>query len=388
MAPCLLRLQAVNSSPQIPVAVFLTSFDAGGTERQMTELIRRLDRRRFAVHAVCFRREGAWLSRVIDHAASVVEFPIGGFARVATLRQLLRFAAWCRRERIAVVHTCDFYSNVFGLPGAWLGGVPVRIGSRRELNPDKSTTQIRVQRTAYRFAMRVVANSPAAATILEEEGTPHAKTSLIPNGVDATAFPERAPRRHVRRVITVANLRPEKGHETLIAAASLLAGSCPELRYSIVGDGARRAELEAFARARGVDHVVEFLGHREDIPSLLASSDVFVLPSRSEAFPNGAIEAMAAGLPVVASGVGGLLDLIESPRTGLLVPPSDAEALAAALKILYSDPARAAAVGAAARREVRSRYSFDRMVSAFESLYEAELNARQPLRAQAAQAGV
>jgi hypothetical protein len=127
----------VNPRPQVPVAIFLTSFDAGGTERQMTELIRRLDRDRFVVHAACFRRTGQWLPRVVERAASVVEFPIGGFGRPATLRQLMRFAGWCRRERIAVVHTCDFYSNVFGLPGALLGGVKVRIGSRRELNPDK-----------------------------------------------------------------------------------------------------------------------------------------------------------------------------------------------------------------------------------------------------------
>lgn len=354
----------------------------------MTELIRRLDRRRFAVHAVCFRREGAWLPRVIEHAASVVEFPLDGFARVTTVRQLMRFAAWCRTERIAVVHTCDFYSNVFGLPGAWLGGVPVRIGSRRELNPDKSATQIRMQRVAYSFAHRIVANSPAAARVLDDEGIERPKISLIPNGIDAAAFAEGAPRRRVRRVITVANLRPEKGHETLIAAAALLARSCPELRYSIVGDGARRAELEAFARARGVDHLIGFLGHRDDVPSLLSSSDVFALPSKSEAFPNGVIEAMAAGLPVVASGVGGLPDLIESPRTGLLVPPSDAEALAAALKALYIDPARAAAMGAAARHEVHSRLSFDRMVSTFESVYQAELTARQPLRARAAEVGV
>lgn len=352
----------------------------------MTELIRRLDRRRFAVHAVCFRREGAWLSRVIGEAASVVEFPIAGFARVDTVRQLLRFAAWCRRQKIAIVHTCDYYSNVFGLPGAWLGGVPVRIGSRRELNPDKSGVQIRLQRAAYGFANRIVANSPAAAQILEDEGVSRAKISVIPNGIDTSAFAEPAVRARIRRVITVANLRPEKGHETLIAAAALLAPSCPELRYSIVGDGARRAELEGFARARGVDHLVEFLGQREDVPSLLASADVFVLPSRSEAFPNGAIEAMAAGLPVVASGVGGLLDLIDTPRNGLLVPPADAEALATALKLLHSDPPRAAAMGAEARRDVLSRYPFERMIDAFEGLYETELHARQSLRAKAAEA--
>ncbi|MEX2661921.1 MAG: glycosyltransferase [Vicinamibacterales bacterium] len=374
--------------PQIPVAIFLTSFDPGGTERQMTELIRRLDDRRYRVHAVCLRREGSWLPNVVSRAASVVEFPLTGFAKLHTLAQLWRFARWCRRERIAVLQTCDFYSNVFGLLGGALAGVPVRIGSRRELNPDKTSGRIRLQRLAYRFADRVVANSPAAAGILREEGVPSSAVAMISNGVDAAAYPDRPPRPNVCRVITVANLRPEKSHETLIAAAAQLAGVCPDLRYQIVGDGSRRQELEALARARGVSGIVEFLGHRDDVPALLAAADVFVLPSRSEAFPNGAIEAMAAGLPVVACGVGGLLDLIETGRTGILVPPSDPEALAVALQSLCADPERAHALGREARREVQARYSFERMIAAFDDLYDTELRARPVVRTRTAEAGI
>lgn len=378
----------MNPSPQITVAIFLTSFDAGGTEKQMTELIRRLDPRKFKLHAVCLKRTGAYLPRVLERAASVVEFPIFGFARVDTLRQLARFARWCRRERIAIVQTCDFYSNVFGLPGAFLGGVGVRIGSRRELNPDKTPAQIRVQRLAYRFATRLVANSPSAARILIEEGVDKRTVNVIPNGLDASAYSSRPARGPIRRVVTVANLRPEKNHETLITAASLIAHSCPELRYRIVGDGSRRQDLEALARIKGVDQIVEFTGHRDDIPAILATSDLFVLPSRSEAFPNGAIEAMAAGLPVVASAVGGLRDLIDPGRTGILVRPGDPQLLAATLAGLYQDPERAWEIGAAARAEVLARYSFERMVSAFEELYQSELREGPLERPQEARANI
>ena len=354
----------------------------------MTELIRRLDRDRFRVHVACFRRAGEWLKRAGEQASSVVEFPLRGFARAGTVRQLTRFADWCRRERIALVQTSDFYSNVFGLPGALLGGVKVRIGSRRELNPDKSRAQIGVQRLAYGCATRLVANSPAAAGFLADEGNPKSKISVIANGLDASAYGQAARSGPFTRVITVANLRPEKSHETLIAAAALLAPSCPDLRYLVVGGGARLSELEALARLKGVDKIVEFAGHREDVPALLASSDVFVLPSRSEAFPNGLLEAMATGLPVVATAVGGILDLVEPGRTGVLVPPSDAQALAAALRGMVANPQRARAMGDAAKCEVLSRYSFDRMVRSFEDLYETELEARHLARAQTAQAGI
>ena len=384
----LLRLPAVNVTPQIPVAVFLTSFDPGGTERQMIELIRMLDQQRYKVHVVCHRRQGAWLPKIVSRAASVVEFPISGFARLQTLIQLWRFSRWCRREQIAVLQTCDFYANVFGLLGGALAGVPVRIGSRRELNPDKRSGQIRLQRFAYRFATRIVANSPAAAAILREEGVPSPAVALISNGVDLAAYAERPSRPAMRCAITVGNLRPEKSHETLIAAAAQLAGTCPGLRYQIVGDGPRSAELRALAEARGVAGIIDFLGHREDVPALLAAADVFVLPSRSEAFPNGVIEAMAAGLPVVACAVGGLLDLIETNRTGILVPPSDPEPLAAALRGLYEHPDRAAAMGREARGEVHARYSFDRMVGAFEALYETELRAQHVGQPEAARAGI
>src|SRR4051812_17262366 len=350
----------------------------------MSELIRRLDPGRFKVHVACLHKRGAWLPRVAERAASVIEFPIQGFARAATVAQMVAFARWCRRERIAVVQTCDLYANIFGLPGAALARVPVRIGSRRELNPDKSPGQIRLQRLAYRSATKVVANSQAARHILEAEGLEPRSIAVVPNGVDLGSVVRRKHRGAVRTIVTVANLRPEKSHETLLAAAAMLVDSHPDLRFQIVGDGPRRAELEQLASTLGVSRQVEFLGHREDVPALLANADLFALPSRSEAFPNGAIEAMAAGLPVVACATGGLLDLIDNGQTGLLVEPDNAPALAGAIESLVLSPARAAAMGAAARDEVTRRYSFDRMVRSFEDLYLSHLEIPRGVSSRAA----
>jgi glycosyltransferase involved in cell wall biosynthesis len=365
-------VENVNSDHPLPVAVFITSFHPGGTERQMTELVRRLDRRRFEVHVACFHREGAWLPRVED-AAPVTAFPIRGFARAATLARAAAFAAWCRRRRIQVVQACDLYANVFALPAAALAGVPVRVGSRRELNPDKSSGQIALQRHAYRCAHAVVANSAAARTHLEREGVPSARIHVIPNGVSVERFAPIAMVRPVRTFVTVANLRREKAHDVLLHAAARLAPSHPDLRFVLAGGGPQEAELKALATRLGIDAQVEFRGHVEDVPALLAGADAFVLPSRTEAFPNAAIEAMAAGLPVVASAVGGLLDLIDDGRTGVLVPPDAVARLADAMAALVAEPARASRLGAAARAEVAARYSFDRMVRSFEDLYLTHL---------------
>lgn len=349
----------------------------------MTELVQRLDRQRFDVRVACFHREGAWLPRV-EACAPVTAFPIRGFARPATLARAAAFARWCRTHRIAVVQSCDLYANTFALPAAALAGVAVRIGSRRELNPDKSSGQIALQRQAYRCAHAIVANSNAAGRQLIAEGVSPDRIRIIPNGVSLDRFAARADARGVTTVLTVANLRAEKAHEVLIAAAAQLAPRFPHLRFQIAGDGPRMAELQELAATLGVVDRVSFLGHREDVPALLGGADIFVLPSRSEAFPNGAIEAMAAGLPVIASATGGLLDLIDSGRTGLLVPPDDPAALADAIAGLVVSPARASVLGAAARDEVTRRYSFDRMVRAFEDLYLSQLGMPRGVSSQAA----
>jgi glycosyltransferase involved in cell wall biosynthesis len=340
----------------------------------MTELIRRLDPERFAVHVACFEKAGAWLPRVAERAASIAEFPIRGFARPATFRTLLDFAAWCRRQRIAVVQTCDLYANIFGLPGAALAGVPVRIANRREiLTGDKSRAQLLAQRLAYRAAHVVVANSGAARDQLEREGVPASRLRLIANGLDAGRFVPGEPRRTIRHIVMVANLRAEKGHDTLLAAAPRILARYPDASFTFVGDGPRREALETLTRALGVTERVRFVGERRDVASILARHDLFVLPSRSEAFPNALIEAMATGLPVVATDVGGIPEVVRSGVNGQLVPPDDIGALADAVLALMDDPAAAAALGRAARAEVERHYTIDRMVERFEQLYLAEI---------------
>jgi glycosyltransferase involved in cell wall biosynthesis len=364
----------------VPIALFFSSFVPGGTERQMIELSRRLDRRLFTVHLVCFHRCGAWQARAEEHAASVTEFPISAFRRTDTLHQMRAFARWCRATDIALVHTVDIYANIFGLPAAAAARVPVRIGNRREINPDKSLAMIALQRAAYSCAQRVIANSSAVAQRLRNEGVLHTAIDIIPNGIDVAVFTTRAPGdRPLRRVITVANLRPEKAHEVLIDAAASLVATNPDLEFRVVGDGPRLAELSALAAARGVGTHMRFFGHRDDVPELLRESDVFVLPSRSEAFPNGLIEAMAAGLPVVATAVGGIVELVQHGKNGLLIRPGDSRDLANAIQQLIDDRPRAAALACEARRSIESCYSFERMVKEFERVYLRELQRRTPV---------
>jgi 1,4-alpha-glucan branching enzyme len=286
------------------------------------------------------------------------------------------FARWCRERRIAVLQTTELYSNIFGLPGAALGNVPVRIGSRREINPDKTAGQIVAQRAAYTLAHKVVANSLAGAIRLRQEQVPQSKVSIVRNGLDVGSSPTGMRRTPPRKVIVVANLRREKAHDVLIDAAPYVLRHFPDAQFEIVGAGPERDPLLERARARAVSHAFSFAGHCDDVPRRLAEADIFVLPSTSEAFPNAVLEAMGAGLPVVASAVGGILEMVEHDRTGLLVEPGNHAQLGQSLCALMDDSSRSARLGAAARADVLARYSFERMVRAFESLYLHELASR------------
>jgi glycosyltransferase involved in cell wall biosynthesis len=361
---------------RIRLGLFIDRLSPGGTQRQLLALLAGLDRARFQPFVACFDTAGAWFDRLAELDIPATVFPIRGFARWDTLRKVVAFARWCRRHKLDVVHSWEIYSNIFGLPGAAVAGVPVRIGSRRGLNPDRTAGQRRLQRLAYAAAHRIVANSEAAARLLRQEGVPPARVTVIPNGIDLSAYSPRPDRSPLRRVVMVAGLRRIKGLDVLIAAAARIVASSPDTRFVIAGDGPERESALRHVRELGIETSFEFLGHRDDVPAVLANADLFVLPSRSEAFPNAVIEAMAAGLPVVATQVGGIVELVQPERTGVLVPSDDPEALADAVMSLIADPDRANALGRTARQEIERQYSLSSMVARFEELYEAELATR------------
>jgi glycosyltransferase involved in cell wall biosynthesis len=302
-----------------------------------------------------------------------VTFPVSSFLNPSVFRHGAAFARWCRREHIAVAHTTGLGANIFGLPAAAAAGVPVRIGNRREISPDKGVAHLALQRAAYACAHMVVANSSAARRRLIREGVRADRIGVVANGIDVSRFGPSFSRTARRRIAVVANLRPEKGHDVLIRAAAALVGRFPDAHVDVIGDGPCRAALEAHVARRGLVRAFTFWGHREDIAARLAAADIFVLPSRSDACPNAVLEAMAAGLPIVASRTGGIPELIEDGRTGLLTDPDNAQALCDQLCRLMEEPSLGEQFGRAARTDVETRYTFDRMIAGFEAIYLAAL---------------
>src|SRR6185295_470395 len=202
---------------------------------------------------------------------------------------------------------------------------------------------------------------------------PAGRVATVSNGIDSCAFATTRSRRPLRKIAVVANLRKEKGHDLLIDAAPEILRHFPDASFDIIGDGPELLALQGRARAQGVSEAFTFAGYEPDVAARLKEADIFVLPSRSEAFPNAILEAMSAGLPIVASAVGGIVELVQEGRTGLLVTPGDPHALAHGLCRLMTDRALGARLGRTACQEVQGRYSFERMTSAFEAIYISEL---------------
>jgi glycosyltransferase involved in cell wall biosynthesis len=221
--------------------------------------------------------------------------------------------------------------------------------------------------------------------LISEDGFTPEKLRVIHNGVDTEKF-ERTQRDRARLfpdvgnetlVVLVGNMLSDvKGHPWLIAAAPAIVREFPEVRFVLAGDGELRPQFEAQVAKLGLESRFMFLGRRNDIPEILASCDIAVLPSRAEGLPNAVLEYMSSGLPTIASRVGGNVELVQDGVTGWLVPAENIDALANALLQLLRDPERARQIGKNGQRFAVENFSFERLIREVDKLYTELLERR------------
>lgn len=371
------------------VFFLVDSLNVGGTETQAVELATRLSPERYKVTLGCLRARGPLLEKLAGSAVSVREFyPNGGFDSLDGMYQMLRLAVFLRRSGFQIVHTHDLYSNLLGIPAAVIARVPVIISSRRDLaHFDWYQTGRRVWlRRLQSLSTAVLTNASAIReALLDEDHFAPQKVRVIHNGVDVDRFGRGSRDRdwlmpgggHEKWVVLVGNMHSDvKGHPWLIAAAAAITREFPEARFVLVGDGAGKKDFERQVAELGLGKHFSFLGRRGDVPRILGCCDIAVLPSRAEGLSNAVLEYLAAGLPTVASRVGGNAEIVEDGKTGLLVPPQDSSALAEALLRLIRDPDFAARLGKNGREYVASHFSFQRMIENTDQLYTELLRSR------------
>ncbi|MBI2359835.1 MAG: GT4 family glycosyltransferase PelF [Deltaproteobacteria bacterium] len=378
---------------KIKLLEFIHLFYIGGTERQFVNLGQALDGSKFELHFACLEREGEYLKEIEALGAPLVEHRISSLLHGATLREQLRFARYLKQHRIQIMHSYSFYPNFFAVPAARLAGVPVIIASIRDTGVYLTPMRRRAQRIVCRLAHRIVANSEAVKSWLISEGYDAGKIAVIRNGIDISRFVNARRDGRVHRELgipseapligMICRLKPLKGIDYFLEAAAIVLHRFPDARFLIVGgdgdDRAYRRELEGYARDLALEGRVFFMEFRLDVPEVLAELALSVLPSLSEGLPNSVLEAMAAGVPVVATRVGGNPEAVEDGVSGLLVPPQDSAALARAMCRILRDPELASRFGQVGRRRVAEQFSIERMTRATEGLY-LELLQRQGMR--------
>lgn len=368
---------APGASNRPSVFLMTNTLEVGGSERQFATLVESVNRDRFDVHPACLRRIGGLAARL----GEIPEFPpSGSLFGLQSQRARLAIVRSMRRDRISVAHAFDFYTNLMLIPAARLAGIPV-IGSHRQLGDLLTGAQFKAQYWAFRLCQRVVCNSSAAADSLREAGLPEHKLEVIPNGLAEEAFAEFIPaiprKPGVLRVGMIARMNNAvKNHPAFLKAAAKLLKQCPTVEFVLVGDGPLRPGLEDLALELGIAEKVLFAGERQDIPAVLASLDVSVLISSSESLSNVILESMAAGVPVVATGVGGTPELVKDGETGLLVPPGDEEKLVEALARLVRDPSLRTQYAVRSKQFARDHFHIDQVCRRFEQLYLTLSNGR------------
>lgn len=368
---------------------FLAYLAIGGTERQVLNIRQGLDASRFNVHLGCFGFFDEQLAE--DLSGTPIEvYKVRNLYGVGTIKECLRFASYLKQNQIDIVHAYNFYANVFAVPAARLARVPVVLASIRDTGDSLTAKQRAVNRLFCRLADRVIVNAEAIKRILVAEGYRRERITVIPNGIlcpplekDKDPFLRQEFGLSVDDVLigVISRIARGKGLEYLLDAAPEVIARIPRAKFLIIGDNSfnpeYREELKRQTIRLGLQDRVVFTGFRLDVPRILSSLTVSVLPSLNEGLSNSLLESMAAACPVVATTVGGNPEVVVDGETGFLVPPRNPAALVEAICRVVLTPGLRNSLGQAGRQRVLTHFSNERMIRNVERLYGELLEAHQ-----------
>ena len=365
----------------ITVSLLIPTLDRSGAEKQLVDLACGLPRDEFKTDVVALTRGGPLAQRLVDHDMPLVV--IGKRSRLdpCALSRLKRHLA---RAQPDILHTWLFAANAYGRLARTATPDTRIVVSERCVDSWKRPWQLWLDRQLITRTDQVLANSQSVASFYQSVGVPASMIDVIPNGIDADTVPvcgetAEAIRGRIRRqldlppetqlVTCVGRLAVQKRITDLLWAIELLYRRCPRAFLVVAGDGPERRRLERFSEQAGCRDRVRFLGHREDVAAIWAASDVAWLASSFEGQSNSLMEAMAAGLPVVASDIPANRELVTDTVTGHLVPVGDSAEFVRRTAPLLEDSNAAAALGRAARQRMLDDFSLVATIDAHARLY-------------------
>ena len=340
----------------------------GGTELQLLGLLKRLDRTRFTP-VLCTIRPATWEFELED--CEHLQLHVPRLVSPAGFLAVWRMARWLRRNEVEIVHTFFQDASVFCGTAAWLARTPCRVAGFRDMGFWSGAAEARLTKAVYGLMTGFLANAQAVKNhFVAHFGVAADKVVVVPNGIDTEVIPWTEQAGPTLNVGIVGNLnRRVKRTDLFIEAAARVAANYPEVCWHIIGEGHLHRELADLAKTRDLTENIVFAGSITDVPAYLAQLQVAVLCSDSEGFSNALLEYMLAGCAVVATDVGGNPEAVQNEKTGLLVPPDNAEALAAAMERLVADVALRKSMAHAARSFVEEQFEWSVCVAAHEEYY-------------------
>jgi len=356
---------------RVRVGLIIGQLTVGGAEGQLWELVRHLDRH-FEPIVYCLVGGGVAPTQHDLEGAGVSVRVVAqrGLGRARRLAQLLQ------ADGVDVVHAWLFIANSYALGARVYGARQPLITSARNCKVQGRLSQL-MNIAAFRASRAIVVNSHDVATYIGRQyWAPPARIHVIHNGVDTERFHPAVALPADATIVTVGRMVRQKNHEMFLRAAAALGRELPQVRFVIVGDGPLRGSLETLARQLGLFERVRFVGERRDVETILRGATLFWLTSHWEGMPNVVLEAMASGLPVIATDVGGTRELIRSGIEGFIVSDGDAEAFVKHSRALLTDDGQRARCSTAARQRAAT-FSTSRMATALGALYDAVFNRGQ-----------
>lgn len=368
-------------SSQTDIWYLISNLEIGGAERTLVDLVNRLDPDQFNITIWTLTEPGPLATDVQKHVA----VRSLGAKNKGDIRAPLQFMSEIKNERPSILQSFLFYDNTLATIAGLMSPRTTVITGVRAVPDNPSTFRNYIRHVSCRLADHIVSNSEAGAKFILDYGVPPERVSVVRNGrnIDVYRSGESTPElrrslgipRDVPVVGTVGRLVERKGHYDLLKAWPAILNEYPDAHLLIVGEGPERDGLETIAGELSIQDSIHLPGTQDNIPDMLDLMDVFVFPSHFEGLPGALIEAMIAGLPIIATPVDGNSELIDDEITGLFVPVKDDKKISEYVVNLLSDPETRNRLGTAANEQAKEEFSIKTMATEFSNLYDELIEA-------------
>lgn len=365
----------------INILYLFVTLPIGGAEEHLLTVLKNLDLTKYNPIVCCIREKGLIGEEIENRGIAIIS--LNRKSKSWDFRIVMDILRIIRTKNIHLIHTHLYHANMYGRIAALISKIPAVVTEHNVYPKYKLKRRILNWFLAKKTKKIIAVSEMVKKDITVRDWIKPLKVEVIYNGIDIDRFPSAISKEEARQKLgvptdcfligTIGRLTDQKGQIYLINALSIIKGIIPEIKLLLAGSGPLESELKNIVFTKGLNEYVEFLGARRDIPDILKAMDIFVFPSLWEGLPMVLLEAMASSLPVVATSVGGITEIVRNGINGVIVPPRNESVLVQIIIELSKDKAKRKLLGESGRKTVEDKFTASLMVKNLESVYESSL---------------